>query len=167
MFVVEYGAAENTKAVAPATTSTPEVPIRDEERKGCIWTEYDLGDSGRCVVVAQQILKNLGYYKGDITGVVDEATRAAIIKLQQATEGLKVTGKLDPPTWGVLLWYANPEQKCWIVPSQEGCEWLQEKLAPPPRGPRTQQAGLLNTNTLILLAGAGALAFLIFRKKEK
>jgi len=143
-----------------------EVPVREEEKRGCIWNTYRLGDTGRCIVVAQQILKNLGYYKGEIDGKFTKEFQDALIRFQQSTEGLEVTGELDTATWGVLLWYANPEQKCWITPYIEGCEWLREKLAGTGAGVGMGPRQPSQMDTLILLGAAGVLAFLLLRKKK-
>lgn len=45
----------------------------------------------------QQSLKNLGLYSGEITSVIDEATREAI-KAFQEREGLEITGEVDSNT---------------------------------------------------------------------
>jgi peptidoglycan hydrolase-like protein with peptidoglycan-binding domain len=46
---------------------------------------------------AQAILKSRGFYSGEQTGKLDEATREGLRKYQQA-EGLKVTGTLNKIT---------------------------------------------------------------------
>ena len=46
---------------------------------------------------AQGILKERGFYAGEITGKLDDDTRAGLKKYQEA-EGLKVTGTLNAPT---------------------------------------------------------------------
>ena len=49
----------------------------------------------------QQDLKNLGYYQGKITGIMDEATIKAI-KAFQKDKGLKVDGIPGPKTRAAL-----------------------------------------------------------------
>jgi N-acetylmuramoyl-L-alanine amidase len=56
--------------------------------------EYNSGVQAR--------LKNLGYYKGDPTGQIDQATEKAIRMFQQL-EGLAVTGQPDQATKQALL----------------------------------------------------------------
>lgn len=46
---------------------------------------------------AQKILKDRGFYAGEETGKLDDATRAGLKKYQEA-EGLKVTGTLNKVT---------------------------------------------------------------------
>ena len=49
------------------------------------------------ITQAQTILKQRGYYSGELNGKLDDATREGLKKYQQA-EGLKVTGTLNAPT---------------------------------------------------------------------
>ena len=49
----------------------------------------------------QARLKNLGYYKGDVTGSMDDDTKKAIRKFQRA-QGLGETGEADPDTMAAL-----------------------------------------------------------------
>lgn len=46
---------------------------------------------------AQEILKQRGFYSGEITGKLNDDTRAGLKQYQKA-EGLKVTGTLNAPT---------------------------------------------------------------------
>jgi hypothetical protein len=50
----------------------------------------------------QARLKNLGYFKGEITGTIDDETREAIRKFQRA-QGLEVTGEADQNTRNALM----------------------------------------------------------------
>ena len=53
------------------------------------------------IAVAQKMLKEAGYYQGEITGVADSETRAAI-KAFQSAEGLVADGYLGPKTKQIL-----------------------------------------------------------------
>ena len=46
---------------------------------------------------AQRQLKDRGYYSGPVDGVIGAATEGAL-RAYQRDRGLKVTGRLDPPT---------------------------------------------------------------------
>ena len=49
------------------------------------------------IKAAQRLLKSLSEYTGDETGKLDEPTRGALRRFQDAT-GLKITGTLNPAT---------------------------------------------------------------------
>ena len=59
------------------------------------------GESAKDIEKYQSDLAKLGYYKGQPTGKMDEATIQAIKECQKRC-GLEVTGKLDKPTCEVL-----------------------------------------------------------------
>jgi uncharacterized protein involved in type VI secretion and phage assembly len=59
-----------------------------------------LGDAST-VEGAQRRLRNLGYYRGPITGLVDVATQDALLVFQSHA-GIPLTGELDGPTSGQL-----------------------------------------------------------------
>jgi peptidoglycan hydrolase-like protein with peptidoglycan-binding domain len=65
--------------------------------------EFDLGhlDPVEQTDGLQARLKNLGYLRGDITGEIDDDTKAAIEIFQKAA-GLAVTGKPDQATRDAL-----------------------------------------------------------------
>jgi len=130
---------------------------QDVKKEGCIFQELWEGDTGPCVALVQKMLKRIGYYKGDITGEFDQETMMAVIKFQEDHEGLEPTGVVDQATWGVLLWYANPEEKCWIVPYIEGCEWF-----------KGEQLRRTEAEKLLMIFGIGLFAYLILKGgKEK
>lgn len=58
-------------------------------------------DTGEAVERLQTRLRELGYYSGDISGVCDKATVAAIKDFQKK-HALKASGKADPETQNVL-----------------------------------------------------------------
>ncbi|MGH9942535.1 MAG: peptidoglycan-binding domain-containing protein [Pyrinomonadaceae bacterium] len=59
---------------------------------------------------AQALLKNGGHYAGEQTGKLDDATRAALRKYQQA-EGLKATGTLNRDTLSKMSITLTDRQK--------------------------------------------------------
>lgn len=54
------------------------------------------------IFYAQVMLKQLGYYGGTFNGLMGAATEAALIKYQQETKGLPVSGKVDDATTASL-----------------------------------------------------------------
>lgn len=77
-------AAENDKSTPPQTPG--------ESKRPPIFRA-----SREQVVAAQTLLKNQQFYNGEATGKLDDATREALRKYQQAN-GLKVTGTLNKIT---------------------------------------------------------------------
>jgi branched-chain amino acid transport system substrate-binding protein len=63
--------------------------------------QQEIFDSAVFVAQLQQALKVLGYYEGDVTGIYDDATTAAVKALQRDL-GLPVTGEYDEPTDAAL-----------------------------------------------------------------
>ena len=63
--------------------------------------QQEIFDSAVFVTQLQLALKALGYYEGDITGVYDEATTAAVAALQRNL-GLPETGEFDEATDAAL-----------------------------------------------------------------
>ncbi len=64
------------------------------------------GEESNIVVIIQSMLKTLeviyGYDGIELTGVYDSETEAAIRDIQR-TNGLPITGIIDPPTWNALV----------------------------------------------------------------
>lgn len=52
----------------------------------------------------QKALKEAGYYKGPVDGIVGKKTKEAVRQFQEAHD-LKVDGKCGPQTWGKLKAY--------------------------------------------------------------
>ena len=50
----------------------------------------------------EKILARLGYYQGTPAGALDEQTSGAVLRFQNATAGLKKTGRLDAATLQAL-----------------------------------------------------------------
>ena len=63
--------------------------------------QQEIFDSAVFVAQLQQALKVLGYYDGDVTGVYDDATTAAVAALQRDL-GLPETGEYDEATDAAL-----------------------------------------------------------------
>ncbi len=63
--------------------------------------QQEIFDSAVFVAQLQQALKVLGYYDGDVTGIYDDATRAAVEALQRDL-GLPETGEYDEATDAAL-----------------------------------------------------------------
>ncbi len=63
---------------------------------------------------AQAILKQRGFYQGEQTGKLDDLTREALRKYQQA-EGLKVTGTLNAATLQKMNVALTDRQKEWVA----------------------------------------------------
>ena len=59
------------------------------------------GSTGESVAELQQILKNLGYYTGEVDGQYGSGTRAAV-RTFQAQHGLDSDGVAGPLTWAML-----------------------------------------------------------------
>ena len=66
------------------------------------------------ITQAQAILKQRGFYSGDTTGKLDQATRDALKKYQGA-EGLKVTGTLNAATLQKMNITLSDKQKDWVA----------------------------------------------------
>jgi peptidoglycan hydrolase-like protein with peptidoglycan-binding domain len=61
-----------------------------------------LGNQGSAVSQIQAILKLLGYYTGEVTGIFDESTQNAVSRFQEAA-GLPVDGIFGQQSWHRLL----------------------------------------------------------------
>lgn len=61
-----------------------------------------LGAQGSAVNVLQRRLRNLGFYKGKVSGTFDEATQGAVQSAQQRFQ-LEPDGVVGPATWGILM----------------------------------------------------------------
>ena len=63
---------------------------------------------------AQGILRQRGFYAGEATGKLNDATRAGLKKYQEA-EGLKVTGTLNAATLRKMNVALTDKQKMWVA----------------------------------------------------
>lgn len=63
---------------------------------------------------SQEILKQRGFYAGDLTGKLDAPTRDGLRKYQEA-EGLKVTGTLNAATLQKMNVALTDKQKTWVA----------------------------------------------------
>ncbi|MDO5022041.1 MAG: peptidoglycan-binding protein, partial [Eubacteriales bacterium] len=60
--------------------------------------DMELGDKGDAVAGLQQMLKTLGFYKGDIDGAYGKSTMNAV-KAYQKAHSIRQTGKMNSFTW--------------------------------------------------------------------
>ena len=63
---------------------------------------------------AQTLLRQRGFYTGEPTGKLDEATREGLRKYQGA-EGIKVTGTLNAATLQKMNVALTDRQKAWVA----------------------------------------------------
>lgn len=66
------------------------------------------------IAQAQTLLKQRGFYTGDVTGKLDQPTRDGLRKYQQA-EGLKVTGTLNAATLQKMNVTLTERQRAWVA----------------------------------------------------
>lgn len=86
------------------TTATPlnvQNPISSES-SSADWQILQLGMEGSAIVGLQQRLTTLGFYSGEINGVFDRATEAAV-KAAQEKFKLPADGTVGPATWNALM----------------------------------------------------------------
>ncbi|MEG4575965.1 ATP-binding protein [Microcoleus sp. N3A4] len=79
-------------------------PIRE-------FASLSLGDRGNSVSQLQQQLKQLGYYKNEITGIYGNTTADAVAQFQKKYSGLPVDGSVDFTTKQLLELATNFQQK--------------------------------------------------------
>lgn len=84
------GASQNTNNSTTINATTK--PVGEAKKRGPVFRS-----TKEQIKQAQATLKQRGFYAGEATGKLDEATRAGLKKYQEA-EGLKVTGTLNRAT---------------------------------------------------------------------
>jgi peptidoglycan hydrolase-like protein with peptidoglycan-binding domain len=84
-----FALAQNPSTRQPAAVNTNEAP---KKKRGPVFRA-----NKEQVTRAQAVLQQRGFYRGEPTGKLDDATRAALRKYQES-EGLKVTGTLNAVT---------------------------------------------------------------------
>ena len=86
----------------PTRRSTPQPQPTSDSSTQSNLPILRLGAQGSSVSLLQRRLRNLGVFKGKVTGVFDETTQAAV---QAAQERFKLDsdGVVGPATWSVLL----------------------------------------------------------------
>ncbi|MFO8038259.1 MAG: peptidoglycan-binding protein [Sodalinema sp.] len=82
----------NTAANSVATPASRNLPVLSS------------GDEGSAVVELQLLLQDLGIYQGEIDGIYQSSTIAAVERFQSRS-GLSVDGVVGPMTWNALLGY--------------------------------------------------------------
>lgn len=118
-FEVSWGAAqEPTPTPTPTPTLTPEPEPTDDGI-------YELDETGAAILKIQQLLDEMGYYEGAITGHFGELTQRAVMQFQFAN-GLKADGIVDQQTMTALEDAAA--ESCRIGDSNAQVFWLQSML---------------------------------------
>jgi N-acetylmuramoyl-L-alanine amidase len=84
-----------------AALLAPDVASGQRKRATIYW-----GSTGPDVRVAQQKLKDWGYYKGNVDGIFLKLTYNAVVSFQQK-HGLRVDGVVGPQTWAALGEYGG------------------------------------------------------------
>lgn len=92
-------------AVVPRTynrQTTPQAQSTSDSSFQSDLPTLRLGSQGSAVTLLQKRLRNLGLFKGKVTGVFDETTQTAVKAAQQRFK-LAQDGVAGPATWNVLL----------------------------------------------------------------
>lgn len=103
-YMTPGGESINNLGIAPDVEFEYDGPIifdsiRDDEI--FVYDKYDIGMASEEIKRAKEILKSLGFYKGETTGYYDQATFNAVMAFQ-AAEGLYPYGVLDYTTQNAL-----------------------------------------------------------------
>ena len=97
-----------------------------------VGTPYIYEDSrGEAVTRAQTRLSELGYYDGDLTGINDKATQAAI-KAFEAKHGLMQDGELDPADQNILYGASAMSATAVVTPAPSPTPARATRVAPSP-----------------------------------
>lgn len=97
--VILYSDSAPTAPQETAESEPEETEPQSEEPEE---KTYELGDEDEKISEIQQRLKDLKYFDGQVSGIFDENTQAALIKFQESN-GLFGTGSADPFTVTVLF----------------------------------------------------------------
>ena len=93
----------NTKTMLPNPTPAPPVYTYDgTQAPDDAQRTLKLGSEGQDVYWLQMKLKELGFYKGTVTGQFREGTQAAVKAYQRARK-ISVNGTVEKKTWAKLL----------------------------------------------------------------
>ncbi|HEY0172764.1 MAG TPA: peptidoglycan-binding domain-containing protein [Pyrinomonadaceae bacterium] len=101
-------------AVVAAQTSAPSATNADANTNAPKKRGPVFRSTKEQVKQSQGILKQRGFYAGDLTGKLDAATRDGLRKYQEA-EGLKVTGTLNAATLQKMNVALTDKQKTWVA----------------------------------------------------
>ena len=162
MLIVDYG-----RLVYPFGygNGNPNNNVKPQSEEGevisppCINHVIMRGDTGKCVVLVQQILKRLGYYDKEITGEFDQDTEMALLKFQKDnSDFVEETGVVDEDTWNLLEMYAEPYEICLIESDNPNCFEEATKIV----GSKFEEY-----LGLFLLGGLALYLFMKERKEEK
>lgn len=104
---VELTEAQKAIPVSESSFATSETPKKPKVEKTSTMAKTDPGEpkpkkaifraTKEQITSAQTLLKGASHYSGEVTGKLDDATRAGLKKYQEAN-GLKVTGTLNAVT---------------------------------------------------------------------
>src|SRR5580765_8160518 len=87
--------------------------------------ELNAGDHGSAITALQKLLKSAGLFQGKATGTFNDATAAAVKKLQES-QGLPVTGTVDRDTFGKVqalnLFVKDSNFHPWAHAGQRGAD---------------------------------------------
>ena len=97
----EAGDITTARLVTAAVTDGQLQPVSSRDVDLVAEHQQEIFTSAVFVAQLQQALKILGYYDGDVTGIFDEATAAAVAALQRDL-GLPETGEFDEATYTAL-----------------------------------------------------------------
>ncbi len=95
------GDITTARLVTAAVTDGQLQPVSSRDVDLVAEHQQEIFSSAVFVAQLQQALKILGYYEGDVTGVFDDATAAAVAALQRDL-GLPETGEFDEATYAAL-----------------------------------------------------------------
>jgi peptidoglycan hydrolase-like protein with peptidoglycan-binding domain len=112
LLTAAFAASLSLSAVAAAqstNTTTTSTNVNAAKKRGPVFRAV----KGQ-IKQAQDILRQRGFYTGESTGKLDEATREGLRKYQ-AAEGLKATGTLNAATLQKMKVALNDKQKAWVA----------------------------------------------------
>ncbi|HYH85749.1 MAG TPA: peptidoglycan-binding domain-containing protein [Pyrinomonadaceae bacterium] len=100
-----YAVAQNTNS----STTTGSANANATKKRGPVFRA-----TKEQIKQTQTILKQRGFYSGDVTGKLDTPTRDGLKKYQEA-EGLKVTGTLNAATLQKMNITLTDKQNAWVA----------------------------------------------------
>ena len=90
-----------------SATAAPQAAANSTRKRGPVFRA-----TKEQIKQAQVLLKGRGFYAGEESGKLDDATRAGLKKYQEA-EGVKVTGTLNKATLEKMSIALTDKQKMW------------------------------------------------------
>lgn len=89
--------------------------------------DLELGRQGGAVAELQAVLQLLGFYRGEVNGLYNEATSLAVVRFQKAAK-LPQTGRVSSKTWNALFPLDQPSPAIATAPAPK-------PAAPAPKPP--------------------------------